>query len=435
MAIGVMLTSFYNVVDNFFAGMFSVEGLAVLSLATIVLFLLIVLSIATNAAIVALVGKSLGARRMAEAKRLACQGLSSSVIFSVTAAAVFWMGSPWLVEAIATPGELQEKTVDYLNLAILSTPAFIVSFSANAILATQGQAVPMLRAQLASAIANCGLNPLFMFGIPGLFSGFGISGIAISTLVCQTGVMIYVVRQALKSELMSQGERATYRPIREDFASIVRLTLPISAGYVLIVVGIFVVQVYLKRFGVEAIAAFGVGLRIQQVLLMTGLAIAAALRAIAAQNVGAGKHARVREALRYCLKAGGFLMFVAALALWLAGRPLMALFSDDPEVVRIGVEFLKVYGLLLPVHLFTFSLNSLLQVFQRPAVAFGITLFRELFGVAGFVALFVVAWEMKTLGIWLGVAASVVTAGLLTLIVTTIIARKQIGGLFQNQGD
>ena len=430
-AIGVAVTSLYNVVDNYFAGLLSVESLAVLSLATTVIFLLTVLSIATNAAIVALVGNALGAQKFADAKRLACQGLSYAVILSLALAIVFLALAPSLIGAISVPGSLRETTIAYLNIAILSTPAFIVAFSANGILMTQGQAVHMLRAQTASCIANVGLNPLFMFGFPGVIPGLGIIGIAVSTLVCQAGVMVFILRQALNSDLMRKGGSSTYRPIREDFASIAKMALPIGTGYALIVIGIFVVQVYLKKFGPEAIAAFGVGFRIQQILLMAGLAMATTLRAIAARNFGAGEYDRVREAFRFCIRAGAGFMFLAALLLWMAGRPLMTLFADDKEVVRIGADFLRVYGLLLPVHLFTFSMDSLLQAFKRPAITLFVTIYREIFGIAFFVGVFVLALGMDTLGVWLGVAASVVTACLLALLTTMRVARQEMGGLFR----
>ena len=430
-AIGVAVTSLYNVVDNFFAGLLSVEGLAVLSLATTVIFLLTALSISTNAAIVTLVGNALGARKFADAKRLACQALSYAVILSAVLALLFLILAPSLVGAISTPGNLRETTTAYLYIAILSTPAFIVAFSANGILVTQGQAGHMLRAQIASCIANVVLNPLFMFGIRGVIPGMGIIGIAVSTLVCQTGVMVFILRQALGSELMRKGGPSTYRPIREDFASIAKMALPVSAGYVLIVIGIFIVQVYLKRFGPEAIAAFGVGFRLQQILLLSGLAMAAALRAITAQNFGAGEYDRVREAFRFCNKTGSGFMLLAALLLWVAGRPLMTLFADDAEVVRIGAEFLKVYGLLLPFHLFTFSMHSLLQAFKRPAITLFVTMYREVFGMAIFPAVFVVALGLGTLGIWLGAAVSVVTACLLALFITMRVSHEEIGGLFR----
>lgn len=430
-AIGVVVTSLYNVVDNFFAGLLSVEALAVLSLATTVLFLLTVLSVAMYAGIVALVGNALGAKKLADAKRLACQGLSYAVILSLLLALVCLMCAPLLVSVISAPGSLRESTVTYLNIAILSTPAFIVAFSANGILVSQGQTVPMLRAQIASFIANIGLNPLFMFGIPGVFSGLGVIGIAVSTLVCQAGVFVFILHQALNSELMRTGRAYTYRPIRADFASITRMVLPIGAGYILIVIGIFIVQVYLKRFGPEAIAAFGVGFRIQQILLVVGLALASTLRAIAARNFGAGECDRVRKTFRFCIKTGVRFMLLMALFLWIGGRLAMTLFADDAEVVRIGANFLKVYGLLLPVQFLTFSMNALLQAFKRPAIMLCVTIFTEIFGVALFIGIFVLVLGLDTLGVWLGVAASVLTTCLFALFITMKVAREEIGGLFR----
>ena len=430
-ATGVVVSSLYNVVDNFFAGLHSVEGLAVLSLATTVIFLLTVVSFAMNAAIVALIGNALGAQKIAYAKRLASQGLSYAVFLSLVLAAVFLALAPLLVGAISTPGNLRESAIDYLNVAILSTPFFIVAFSANGILMTQGRTVPMLCAQIASCFVNIGLNPLFMFGIPGVIPGMGIIGIAVSTLVCQAGVMVFILKQTLNSQLMHEGGSTIYRPIRADFAGITKMALPIGIGYILIVIGIFIVQAYLKRFGPGAIAAFGIGFRLQQILLMAGVAMAAALRAIASRNFGARNYDRVREAFRFCIKTGVGFMLMAALLLWVGGRPAMVLFTDDTEVVRIGAEFLKVYGLLLPVHFLTFSMHSLLQAFKRPAITLCVNIYREILGMAIFPAILVIALGLDTLGVWLGVAASAVTACLLALLITMRVARKKIGGLFQ----
>lgn len=198
----------------------------------------------------------------------------------------------------------------------------------------------------------------------------------------------------------------------------------------MIVIGIFIVQVYLKRFGPEAIAAFGVGFRIQQILLVVGLALASTLRAIAARNFGAGEYDRVRKTFRFCIKTGLRFMLLMALLLWIGGRSAMTLFADDAEVVRIGTNFLKVYGSLLPIQFLTFSMNALLQAFKRPAIMLWATIFTEIFGVALFIGVFVLALGLDTLGVWLGVATSVLTTCLLALFITMKVAREEIGGLF-----
>ena len=109
----------------------------------------------------------------------------------------------------------------------------------------------------------------------------------------------------------------------------------------------------------------------------------------------------------------------------------MSLFADDPEVIRIGVEFLKVNGLLLPVFFLNFSMNSLMQALKRPAMTLFVTIYRDTFAVWFFIGVFVLALGFETLGVWLGVATSAVTACLLAIFITTKIARKEIGGLLR----
>ncbi len=432
-ALGVSFITLYSVVDNFFAGLLSTEGLAVLSLSTTVLIFLTTVGLSMNSAIVVLVGNAIGAHKFEDAKRLACQGLSYAVILSLVLVLVFLMFAPLLIDAISTTGRLKDSTIEFLNIAVLSAPVFIIAIGANGILVAQGDPIPMLRAQTASFIANIGLNPLFMFGIPGVIPGLGIVGIAVSTLVCQAGAMIFILSRVLSSELMRKGRPSAYRPIRADFGAVTAMMLPVQAGYALILLGIFIVQMYLKKFGPGTIAAFGVGLRIEQALLLPTLSLSLTLRAVASQNFGAGEYDRVREAFRFCGKKGAGFMLLAALFLWFAGRPMMTIFSSDPEVVLIGAEFLKVYGLMLPARVLLFSMYTLLQAFKRPVSTLIVSIYQEIFAVTLFVGVFVLVLEMDARGVWLGVSASVITACFLALFTTMRVAREEIGGLFRSE--
>lgn len=430
-AVGISFITLYNVVDNFFAGLLSTEGLAVLSLSATVLIFLTTVGLSMNAAMVVLVGNAIGAQKFEDAKRLAHQGLSYMAFLSFALLLVFLVLGPLLIGAISAPGGLRDLAIEFLNIAILSAPAFIMSLGANGILVAQGDSMPMLRAQTASFFANIGLNPLFMFGIPGVIPGLGIVGVAVSTLVCQAGVMAFILSRVLRSELMRRGGSAVWRPIRADYGAITAMMLPVQVGYVLMLSGIFIVQVYLKNFGPETIAAFGVGLRIEQALLLPALALSLALRAVASQNFGAGEYGRVREAFGFCARAGAGFMLLAALLLWVAGRPLMTLFTSDPEVVRVGADFLKMYGVMLPARALLFSMYTLLQALRRPAGTLLISVYQEILAIALFVGVFVLVLGMDVRGVWIGVTASVYTALFLAFFVTTRVARGEIGGLFR----
>jgi Na+-driven multidrug efflux pump len=191
----------------------------------------------------------------------------------------------------------------------------------------------------------------------------------------------------------------------------------------------FVVQYFLKGFGGSAVAAYGVGLRVEQLILLPGFGLTGALLPIVAQNYGAQNFDRVREAVAFCCKAGIALMFVGSLVLWVAAPYLMAIFSDDPEVIRIGAQYLRVDGFILPIYLVLFAMNSLLQALQKPIWTLWIGIFRQAFGVLLFVWLFVSVFDMGTLGVWLGISAAVTLGLVMSILVSARVARDKIGGL------
>ena len=98
-------------------------------------------------------------------------------------------------------------------------------------------------------------------------------------------------------------------------------------------------------------------LRIEQLFLLPAVGITIALVPIAAQNYGARKNDRVRQAFKRCWTLG--FVATACAFLWFGGDFAIRLFSLDPEVIRIGAHFLKVEAAVLPLHVVLFSINSL----------------------------------------------------------------------------
>ncbi|MCY3877994.1 MAG: MATE family efflux transporter [Rhodobacteraceae bacterium] len=432
-AIGMVFTTLYNVVDSFYAGLISTDALAGLAISFHVFFLLVSAGFGVNAAMGALVGRALGANRPRRAKRIACQGLSFAVIASLLLTIIGFVISPIMVWAVSEPGNFRDLANAYLSLLLIATPSFLITFSANGILTAQGDAISMQRAQIAAFFANVILNPVMIFGIPGLFGGIGFNGIALSTLTVQTAVMLFILFRVLRSEVMMHASPSVYRPRLRNFREIVSQALPTSSAMVVMLIGAFIVQLFLREFGPEAIAAYGVALRIEQLLLLPGFGLTIALLPITAQNLGAGDYERVRQSFKFCCKAGLALMFAAALILWFAARPAMQLFTDNPDVVRIGVNYLNVDGFMLPMYILLFAINSLLQALKRPIYSLWIGLYRQGIGIAVFCALFVYVFGMGSWGVWFGIAASVASGLVLALVIAKRLASREIGGLFRHE--
>ena len=432
-AIGIIFVTLYNVVDSFFAGLLSTDALAGLAISFQIFFLLIAVGFGVNAAMAALVGREIGAGRQRHAKRMACQGISYAIIASVLLTLLGYLIGPAMIRAVSEPGTFRDTATAYLSVLFLATPGFLVAFAANGILMAQGDAVSMTRAQIASFFANVALNPLLIFGIPGFIDGIGFNGIAISTTMIQTSVMAYILWRVATSDLMKRKDPPVFQPRSREFREITKLAFPTSSAMIVMMIGSFVVQLYLKPFGPEAIAAYGVGLRIEQMLLLPAFGLTASLLPIASQNLGASEFDRVRESFAFCCKVGFCLMLIGSMFLWFAARPAMAIFTDDPEVIRLGGNYLNVDGFILPVYILLFAMNSLLQAFKRPIFTLWIGIFRQGIGIAVFVGLYVVVFGMDSWGVWLGIATSVIAGFFLALVITSRVADKEIGGLFRSK--
>jgi putative MATE family efflux protein len=429
MAVGMVFTTLYNVVDTFYAGMISTDAQAGLAISFQVFFILIAFGFGLNSALSALVGKALGEKRGGQAKRVAYQGITYSVLASMILAIVGYFSMDFLLSIVSEPGGYRDAGTSYLSVLLLAVPSFLVAFSANGILGAQGDMKSMQYAQIVSFFVNLVLNPLLIFGIPGVIEGIGFNGIAISTAISQTGVMVYILWRVFQSEVMAHEQVAVLRPRAKWLWQITQQALPVAFTMMIMIVAGFIVQFFLKGFGGSAVAAYGIGLRVEQLILLPGFGLTGALLPIVAQNYGAQNFDRVREALAFCCKIGVALMFVGSLALWVAAPFMMAIFSSDPEVIRIGSQYLRVDGFILPVYIVLFAMNSFLQALQKPIWTLWIGIFRQAIGALFFIWLFVRILEMGTMGVWLGIALSVTLGLIMSLAVSAWIAKDKIGGI------
>lgn len=431
-ALGMLFSTLYNVVDIWFAGLLSTDAQAGLALGFQAFYILMAVGIGLGAAMSALVGNALGRREARGARRLAAQGISYGIAASlVLMVAGRWLG-PLIITLVSEPGIYRQAGIGYFIWLLFALPGFLLAFACNGVLQAQGDSRSMQRAMIVAFFANIALNPLCIYGIPGLWSGLGFNGLAASTVLSQTGVMLFLIWRVLGSGVMEGLRRRHFRPLAFSFREITWQSLPTSASLLVMFLSGFVVQFALKGFGEHAIAGFGIAIRIEQVLLLPILGMTGALLPIASQNFGAGLHDRVRGSLFFCWKTGFLMSALFGPVLWFGGRQLLGLFTDDPEVIRVGLAYLRVESVIMPFYMMLFSINSFLQALKRPIWSLWIGLYRQGFGIAFFVWLFVGLWGFNETGVWLGVAAAVVSGWMIALAVTSGVARRQLGGLWRH---
>ncbi|MCB2135233.1 MAG: MATE family efflux transporter [Rhodobacteraceae bacterium] len=426
----MVFSTLYNVVDVYFAGLLSTDAQAGLGITFQVFFFLIAFGVGLGNAMSALIGNALGADDRDEAKRLACQGIGFAVILSFGLGVTGIWGSPAILGLVSEPGAYRDAAVSYMNIILFAAPAFLLVSGMNGILSATGDTQTMKRAQIAAFFANIVLNPLFIFGVPGVLAGIGFDGIALSTLVSQYGVLLFTVWRVRQSEVLRHPGPAPWRPDLKSFRDILAQALPTTFAMMILLIAGFFIQYYLKSFGAAALAAYGVALRIEQLILLPAFGLTGALLPIAAQNYGAKNFDRVREAVRFCCITGVILMLIGSTVLWFAARPMMAVFTNDPDVIRIGGDYLHVDGFILPVYILVFTMNAFLQAVKRPMATLWIGVYRQGIAIAVFTHIFVTVLGLGTWGVWFAILASVTSGLILSLYISSRVANRLIGGLF-----
>ena len=144
---------------------------------------------------------------------------------------------------------------------------------------------------------------------------------------------------------------------------------------------------------------------------------------------GAQDFHRVREALFFCWKIGFVMSAIAMPILWFGGRWAMRPFTDDPQVIAVGASYLLVDGFLFPVYMMLFSLNSLFQALKQPIYTLWISIYRQGFGVAFFIWVFIGVLDFDVWGVWLGIATAVSSGWVVAVIVAMRVSEARMGGL------
>ena len=428
-AFGMLFTTLYNVVDVYYAGLLSTDAQAGLAIGYQAFFILMAVGFGLSSALSTLVSNAKGSGDAAEAQRYVVQGLAFGGVITASCMVIGWFLGPELIVLVSEPGAYRDAAMGYFYWLIFALPGFLLAYGGNGILQAHGDSRSMQRALMAAFIANIGLNPLFMFGLPGVWSGMGFNGIAAATIISQTGVMVYILVRIFQLEVMQSVQINAFQPNKDSFRKIFAQLLPAGSAMIIMFISGFVVQFALKTFGGHAVAAYGVALRIEQILLLPVLGMTGALLPIAGQNFGAQKYDRVRKALKYCWGVGFAMTALATPILFFGGTFVMALFSNDPDVIRAGSSYLRVDAFLFPVYMMLFSINSLLQAFKQAIWTLWISVYRQGFAVAFFVWVFISFTDFGVQGVWFGIAAAVTSGWVLSLIILRNVARTQIGGL------
>ncbi|MEA9731582.1 MATE family efflux transporter [Xanthomonas campestris pv. campestris] len=299
-----------------------------------------------------LIGQAMGARDIAQARKV--MGTSATFFGGLSAliAVAGWWLAPHLLAAMGTPPASLALAEDYLRVIFVAMPTIYLFAFLSAALRGTGDARTPFRFLLLSVVLDIVFNPLLIFGV-GPFPQLGIAGAAWATVLAQSvalmGLLLYL---RSRGHVLWLGRRdlALFRIDAAILRALVGKGVPMGLQMVLISLAMIAMLTLVNGFGTDTAAAYGAALQLWNYVQMPAMALGAACSTMAAQNVGAGLWARVDATARTGVAANFLMTGLLIAPLILFDRWTLALFlpSDSPalEIAR-HLNHISIWSFLL----------------------------------------------------------------------------------------
>jgi len=339
-----LLQTTFNIVDMLFVGRLGPAAIAAVSLAGVITMFLMTIAIGLATGTQAMISRFIGAKDQQQAEVVAIQSLFLGIFSSFFLSIIGLFLSQFLLELVGAKGEVLSLGKGYLQIMFSGIYTVFLLFLVSAIFQGVGNTVTPMKILLFSTVSNIVFDPLLIFGI-WFFPHWGVNGAAAATVTARGLGMLTGIY------LLFKGKSGIYlhlQKVRIDLGMmwrIIRIGLFASLQASLRNISQIVVARIVASFGTYAIAAYGIGMRVRMVVMMPGFGLAAATAVLVGQNLGAKNPQRAEKSgLISSLLYSLFMVFTGSL-FHIFAQPIISAFNPQPDVVRIGVNYLHVLTL------------------------------------------------------------------------------------------
>lgn len=409
MLVGMITLMTFSLVDTFFISMLGTVQLAAISFTFPVSFALISLSIGLSIGTSAVIAKALGAGRLDDARNDGQVALAlSSALVAILAVLGFCFSAP-LFSLLGADADTLVYIHQYMDIWFCGAVLLVLPMVGNAVLRAAGDTKTPSIIMVCSGLVNAVLDPILIFGL-GPIPAMGMQGAAIATLASWVLGAVLILHLLIKRQLISTHWINAVE-LLTICRKILRIGLPAAGANMLTPLAMAILTAMMASYGAQAVAAFGVGARLESIACIVVLALSMTLPPFISQNYGAGIMQRVQQAYRLCGRFVLFWQFGIYLVLAVLAYPLARVFSDEPEVVRIVCLFIWLVPLGYGLQGITILTNSSFNALHKPGSALALSLVRL------FIFYVPMAWLGGNLfgitGLFIGcVIANLCTAGL-----------------------
>lgn len=343
--LAMLLHTLFSITDAIWVGRLGATPIAAVISATFIVWILLSLTSVLSTGVVALVSRHVGAGDFRAARDVTEESFRFALIYAIVISVLGLLARGVLFDLMNLAPEVAHLGGIYMGVYFSAGILVVfVEWGGSVFRAAGNTRLPMVVTSLAVAL-NILLDPLLIFGW-GFVPGWGSTGAAIATAVsyCAASIVLFILfhgsRLPFPVQLRLIG-KVDWRRI----GRLVRIGVPISiSGISFSVIYLFVNRIT-AQFGTPAVAALGIGNRIESINYLVAFGCATAVATLVGQNLGARNPDRAAELTHKTVVLISAFTGVMTAVFLLFPEAIMRIFVDDPEVLEAGKDYVRILAI------------------------------------------------------------------------------------------
>ena len=386
--ISMFVQALYNIVDSIFVAKLSTDALTAVSLAFPIQNLMISAGVGTGVGINALLSMRLGQKNSKAVNQTALNGIFL-VFITVILFMILGLTIPYAyLKSQTSNTQIVELGTDYLKICMVFCFGLFFAINFERLLQATGRTVLSMISQLTGAIINIILDPIMILGFPAM----GIKGAAWATVIGQiAGALISMILNIKINKEINFNPKG-FKPQAKIIIDIYKVGIPSillgSIGSVLT----YLLNLILGAFSTVAIAVYGVYFKLQSFVFMPVFGLNNGIVPIVAYNYGAKYKKRIIDSIKMCAFVALIIMGVGTFIFEFFPKQLLAMFSPNEEMLKIGIPALRIIAIHFPIAAIGITFTSVFQAFGRGFLSMCVSFIRQIF------ALLPSAWLLSLTG-------------------------------------
>jgi putative MATE family efflux protein len=407
----MFLETAFSIADIFWVGKLGAVSMAAVISSAFLIWIIWSLVGAISVGVTALVARFIGAKQPDQAAYSARQSYLFAIFLALAISITGILFTRWPFVLMGTEPDVTHLGIRYLRIIFVGAVFFFWIDVFSAIFRAAGDTKTPMLVIGGSLVLNIVLDPLLIFGV-GPFPRMETDGAALASIISQAVGSILFILLIVRGKL---GFKFSLLPkLNLDLSMvwrILRIGIPASSAWILFSVVYLFINKIVALFGTEAIAALGIGNRMESLSFHACMGFSIAAATMVGQNLGAEKPERSSLA---AWQSAGFAVLITgfvSIMFFVFPKQIASFFISDPEVIEIGIGYLKILAL-------SQTFMALEIVFEGAFGGAGNTVPPMMVSIAGSLAriplayLMAVHWGIGINGVWWAITFTSIVKGI-----------------------